>query len=127
MAIKLWIDDIRPAPDHLYMTAATVTSAINAIAMFGEQMELISLDHDISHQVSFGSRSSPFPCDETFTPVAWFIGHYYKNLPKMPKVVMHTSNIKGGENMRDIIKGLIPEAVVELKPMGAATRPKPVV
>lgn len=123
--IKLWVDDIRPSPDHSWMTASTVTSAINAIAMFGEQMELISLDHDISHQVSFGSRSSPFPCDETFVPVAQYIAQYYKNLPKVPKVVMHTSNLKGGESMQAIIQTIIPETVIERKPMGPAHRVKP--
>lgn len=120
--IKLFIDDIREPPDHTWMLARTVSTAINAVAMFGQQIELISLDHDISHQVTVGELSRPYPCDETFTPVAQFIAYYYKHLPKMPKVVMHTSNLKGGEKMQAIIQTQIPEAFIERKPMGPANR-----
>lgn len=125
--IKLWVDDIREAPDHTWMVARTIGSAVNAIAMFGKQMEVISLDHDISHQITTTTRSSPYPCEETFTPVAWFIALFYRNLPTMPEVVMHTSNLKGGENMQAIIQGEIPEAKISRRPMGPATRIKPVV
>lgn len=121
--MKLWVDDIRPAPDHTWMVARTVTSAVNAIALFGGQMTEISLDHDISHQVSIGTKlERPFPCEETFQPVAWVIAFYYRNLPQMPKIIIHTSNPNGADKMKDIIRGEIQEAEIIRKPMGAANR-----
>ncbi len=120
--IKLWIDDIRPAPDQSWMVAKTVTSAINALAQFGDQIKEISLDHDISHQISTPTRSVPFACEETFAPVAWFIAYRYtvQELDKI-KITLHTANPEGALKMKSIIqtKSL---GLVTIKPMGAANR-----
>ena len=46
--MKLWIDDVRPAPEG-YVRYRTVNNAIYAIEYYeqkGEPIELISLDHD---------------------------------------------------------------------------------
>lgn len=118
---KLYIDDIRNAPDESWSIARTALSAIRAIAQFSP--EVISLDHDISHQVTVGTRSSPFPCDETFESVAWFIVAHFKSRPHLlvPRVILHTSNPIGAKKMADILfEGL--RIVAEIKPMGAANR-----
>lgn len=123
--MKLWVDDIRNAPDNSWTVARTVTSAVNAIAQFGLQIKEISLDHDISHQVSIGtSLDRPFPCTETFTPVAWFIAFRYRGSfdAGVPKIILHTANADGAEKMKAIIHSQLPDAVVGIKPMGAANR-----
>jgi len=69
--MKLFVDDIRNAPDESWTVARTINAAISFLETF--EPEVISLDHDISHQVSVGSLSRPYPCDETFTAVAYYI------------------------------------------------------
>lgn len=100
---RLWVDDIRAAPDTSWVVARTVTSAIRFLAMFdvGE----CSLDHDISHQVSVGSVSRPYPCLETFQAVAHFIGMKHLAKPKalVPKLYIHSSNPVGADTLADIL------------------------
>ena len=58
--MKLWVDDIRNAPDETWTVARTINAAINALKMF--EFEEISLDHDISHQVGMGKKPSYRKC-----------------------------------------------------------------
>lgn len=136
--MKLFVDDIRNAPDDTWTVARTVTSAIKAIAQF--EFETISLDHDISHQVSVGNLSRLYPCEETFQAVAYFIGEKYWKNKKMsealagsefgnlyearslagPKIILHTSNPVGGKEMEEILKGY--GLSCHKKYMGAANR-----
>lgn len=119
--MKLWVDDIRNAPDDSWTVARTVTSAIRAIARY--DFDTISLDHDISHQVTVGALGRPYPCEETFASVAYFIAAKYVNHhdTKKPKVTLHTSNTVAGDEMAQI---LYRECGIEVekKYMGAANR-----
>lgn len=127
--MKLWVDDIRNAPDESWTVARTVDSAINALSRF--QPDEISLDHDISHQVGMGELSRPYPCSETFRAVAHYLAVIYavrrhieqvapSGQPWHPKVSIHSSNPVGGREMATILTegGLSPV----LRPMGAANR-----
>lgn len=122
MTMKLFVDDIRNPPDDTWMLARTVTSAIHALSMF--EFDEISLDHDISHQVVVGALSRPYPCDETFQPVAHYIALKY-NLSRLPGssivplVTLHTSNPVGASEMEQI---LLPHVNVQHKHFGAANR-----
>ena len=99
---KLYIDDIRKSPDEKeWVTARTIISAINYIENFSPSV--ISLDHDISHQVSVNSLIRPYPCKECFCAVAHFIGAHYKGKEK-PKIILHTANPVGAEDMRAILE-----------------------
>lgn len=104
--MKLFIDDIRNAPDESWAVARTVDSAISFIAQFGDSIEEISLDHDISHQVGMGELSRPYPCVETFTAVARYIAQYYpdQHFGARPKITIHSSNPMGAKNMQFILK-----------------------
>lgn len=64
---KLWIDDVRDAPDGSWLVARKVEPAIKALRQF--RPTTISIDHDIENR----------PDDETFKPVAYFIGEMYYN------------------------------------------------
>ncbi len=132
--MKLFVDDIRHIPDDTWVAAKTINAAISFIDTFSEQIEVISLDHDISHQVSVGTTSRPYPCDDTFTAVAYFIREKYKEAimykslkkdgihmapePKMPKIIVHTSNPAGAVK----IMGLLSDFEVERREAGFANR-----
>lgn len=130
--MKLWVDDIRPAPNETWTVAKTIDSAVNAISMF--DFDEISLDHDISHQVGIGvGTPRPFPCNETFTPVAHYIATKHllrlcmQELPGKGKgewkvkVTLHTSNPSGAKKMEGILlDGFVDK--IEIRPMGAANR-----
>src|ERR1035441_7784613 len=104
---KLFVDDIRQAPDETWTVARTVTVAISAIAAF--HFDVISLDHDISHQVAMGGLSRPYPCGETFTPVAQFIAEKYNpDGPAWkirPKIIIHTANPAGAVRIAGHLEG----------------------
>lgn len=100
--MKLYIDDIRKAPDDSWHLARTVEAAISAIDTF--DFEVISLDHDISHQVSVGESSRPHPCSETFTSVAYFIKEKYRGIDSKPKIMIHTANPAGAVRIARILK-----------------------
>lgn len=100
--MKLWIDDIRNAPSEDWTVARTVTEAIRAISKF--EFEEISIDHDISHQVAVGKLSRPYPCEECFCAVAYYIGEKMGNwVGKEPKIILHTSNPVGAKEMYQIL------------------------
>lgn len=118
--MKLWVDDIRNAPDESWTVARTVLSAIRAISRY--DFEEISLDHDISHQVQVGALGRPFPCEETFMSVAYFIAAKYVDKPaaRYPMIYLHTSNQVAGDEMHLVLKdaGILSEK----RYMGAANR-----
>ena len=110
--MKLFVDDIRNVPDDSWHLARSSIAAICAIARF--HFDEISLDHDISHQVSIGNTPGrPFPCEETFQSVAYFIGVKYEEAArshpaqgmKIPKLYVHSSNPVGATEIVDILKG----------------------
>lgn len=100
---KLFVDDIRSAPDDSWSMARTVTTAISAIDAF--DFEVIALDHDISHQLIMGEMSRPYPCAETFVPVAQFIALKYKDSEKKPKIIIHTANPAGAIRLAGHLQG----------------------
>lgn len=115
--MKLWVDDIRAAPDDTWTVARTVTSAIRAIARY--DFEVISLDHDISHQVTVGALGRPYPCEETFAAVAYYIAAKYNGVCPA-RIIFHTSNQVAGDEMSQMLaeNGIASEK----KYMGAANR-----
>ncbi len=124
--IKLWVDDIRFAPTDDWVVVRSITEAIRTLAQW--DIEEVSLDHDISHQVAIGKVSRPYPCDECFCAVAYYIGEKYwidrdmeneviesADIPKElkgkimrpllgPKILVHTSNPVGAEKIKNILK-----------------------
>ena len=127
--MKLWIDDIRKAPEGWH-TARTVTEAI---ALLDENnVSEVSLDHDISHGITLGiGRNSPitrpYPCGETFVPVIRFIiskinGLRFGETCYLDKITLHSSNNKGRETMRWLLVGLKKDIRIIESPMKACNR-----
>lgn len=105
--MKLWIDDIRTPPDDSWNICRTVGSAITALYHFFWEVEMINLDHDISHQVVVGKMSRPYPCDETFKAVAMYIATLKRYNPNWePSVRIHTSNHSGAHDMKSILEAV---------------------
>ena len=135
--MKLWVDDIRNAPDDTWHVCRTVNAAVRCMYRFKGEIREISLDHDISHQVGMDGLSRPYPCEETFQAVAYYVAELWmleRNLEVhgdksgigvlspgiSPKVTIHSSNPIGSREMQAILKesGI----AAELRPMGAANR-----
>lgn len=92
--MKFWIDDIRDAPDDSWTVIRKVLPAIKAIANFGLAVTHISIDHDIEDR----------PDDETFMPIAYFIGEFYLLQSKhpVPQITIHSINPVGSEEMQKV-------------------------
>lgn len=111
--MKLYIDDLRKCPEG-WVLARTVTEAIRILATC--DVEEVSIDHDISHRISMDKLGRPFPCGETFEPVAWFLrllaclpeGHYPE------KVTLHTANPIGAKKMAEILADVGIKVTIEL-------------
>lgn len=102
--MKLYIDDIRPAPEG-WQQARTVTDAIKFLVMFAPQVEAISLDHDISYAVEVAGTQRPFPSPENFSAVAYFISILYASVENKPKITIHTANPVGAIEIQAILVG----------------------
>lgn len=107
--MKLFVDDIRDAPDDSWTTVRKVEEAIRLINNFS--YDVISLDHDIENR----------PSDETFKPIAYFIGlkaEYWRSLGKHePKVIIHSINPVGARQMADVLGDY--DVDVTIRPYGS--------
>lgn len=123
--MKLWVDDIRNAPDESWVVARTINSAIALLFRYPNVSE-VSLDHDISHQVTIGALGRPYPCDETFVAVAYFLGSNCGYLHRAvedyvyPTITIHSSNPVGAKKMQEVLAEFNLEST--LKPMGMSNR-----
>jgi hypothetical protein len=89
--MKLWVDDVRPAPEG-YIWFKTVNDTINFIFEHADEIELLDLDHDASSEYNkYG-------------------GDYIKILDWLEKtgrsypIHIHSANSVGIANMRRIIQ-----------------------
>ena len=91
--MKLWIDDVRPAPEG-YIEIKTVYAA-KAIIIRSERckeiIELIDIDHDAGDYAEFGGD---------YIKLLDWLEETGRNYP----IRIHSQNPVGVENMRRIIK-----------------------
>lgn len=93
MAIKIWVDDVRPAPFG-YMNAYTTNIAINIIKLAIENkidVEILDIDHDAGDYAYDGG--------DYIKILDWL----EKNQISIP-IRIHSMNPVGVENMRRIIR-----------------------
>lgn len=88
--MKIWVDDIRPAPEG-YVWCKSVYASINLIEGCVGHIDLIDLDHDAGDWASFGG--------DYINILNWLeeTGHNYP-------IRIHSMNPVGVENMRRIIQ-----------------------
>lgn len=101
--MKLWIDDVRPAPDKTYFTARSVNEAKKMIIDAEKQSEiprmfdcnfrftLIDIDHDAGDYAEDGGD---------YIKLLDWLEETGRNYP----IRIHTMNPVGVENMRRIIQ-----------------------
>lgn len=104
--MKLWIDDVRPAPEGFYMAALSVNTAIKLIEMIefrnnlnftdgnvpdDFKIELIDIDHDAGDYASDGGD---------YIKLLDWLEETGRNYP----IHIHSMNPVGVENMRRIIR-----------------------
>lgn len=123
--MKLFVDDIRSAPDSSWTVVRSVTDAIRMLSRL--EFDEISLDHDISHYENLDEKDieqKVYACNETFEPVARYIVEKYwlskqvKNgltlsrLCFVPKITVHSANPIGAENIYTLLKDVgIPSTI----------------
>ena len=91
--MKLWIDDVRPAPNG-YLWLDTVNKVKNCIIWeeeHGTQIELIDIDHDAGDYTSDGGD---------YIKLLDWLEETGRNYP----IHIHSMNPVGVENMRAIIR-----------------------
>lgn len=90
--IKLWIDDIRPAPED-YVWIKSVDSAIDFLYWNWKNVELISMDHDAGEFYEYGG--------DYIRILDWLDGTGWSFKGKFH---FHSMNAVGVQNMRAIIQ-----------------------
>lgn len=102
--IKLFIDDVRDAPDDSWTVVRKVQPAIDFIGRYMLQIKEYSFDHDIENR----------PDDETFRPIAHMVGMTWswgqeiarKEVGKEmepPKITIHSINPSGAREIQNIL------------------------
>lgn len=123
MPIKIYVDDLRPTPNG-WVGIRTVTEAIRLLCT--QEVEAISLDHDIMHtvpskdpcipisakltgeelhevsKIGYTGISVPVACLETYEALAWFLAFCKPEL-RPERIYIHTANPLGEKKMREIL------------------------
>lgn len=96
--MKLWIDDIRPAPNGYDIWAKSYQEAVNAIDTYANQITHISFDHDIASYDDFGNELTGYA-------VAVYIEQqiYYGDIDAntIIGIQIHSSNSSGSPRIRN--------------------------
>lgn len=95
--MKLWVDDIRPAPEGWYQ-AYSVNATKEMILANYPDIEGISLDHDSSIYNQFGG--------DYINILKWLEEEEHKTNKKIVTfpIHIHSMNSVGAQNMRNIIQ-----------------------
>ena len=92
--MKLWIDDVRPAPEGYTHSCKTVFDAINLIGaaeLVADPFKLIDIDHDAGDYANQGGD---------YIKLLDWLEETGRNYP----IRIHSMNPVGRENMRRIIQ-----------------------
>lgn len=88
--MKLWIDDVRPAPEG-YIWCKSVIVAKGYIISHGDEIELIDIDHDAGCYACFGG--------DYIKLLDWL-----EEISRSYPIHIHSANPVGVANMRRIIE-----------------------
>lgn len=92
MAVQLWLDDVRPAPEGWYW----VKTASECISLLkGVICSNLSLDHDLGDDIGAGTG---------YDVITWIEARVHENpLYRVPRVEIHSSNPVAVERMRQAL------------------------
>jgi len=87
--MKLWLDDLRPAPDKTWFHCKDVSCMVHNFLLYGLTLTEISLDHDLGPKEPTGYE---FLC--------WLMKKVlYKEITKIPIIKVHSANPVARRNM----------------------------
>lgn len=109
--MNIFLDDLRPAPTRFEL-ARTVEEAISlfkSCANRGEQINIVSLDHDLGGYDGTYTKTGYDLCK-------WLVEHWYYDVnAEIPKqVFLHTSNPVGRQNMYQLLTRTGPTGVMRV-------------
>ena len=101
--MKLWIDDVRPAPDG-YIHLHNTDEALRFIRENYSNISIISLDHDAGDYTIYGGDYINVlnELERLAHGATW--GELYQNAFANYSFILHTANPVGAANMRRIIE-----------------------
>jgi len=88
MTRKLWLDDVRPAPNPQWEHVTTAGEAIAVLSAAWEQFDEVSLDHDLGEGVPTGYA------------VACYIEEQVAKGKTPPHLMCHSDNPPGAKRIR---------------------------
>lgn len=106
MGYKLWIDDVRPAPDNTWRVADHALEAMKITVK--EAPEFISFDHDLGEGMS-GLDVAKCLVDRDITALA----NGFKYLPDNFAFAVHSANPVGKENIEKYLGNYLAQRRVE--------------
>jgi hypothetical protein len=101
--MKLWIDDVRPAPDG-YVWCKTTPEALRMIRNHYNSIEEISLDHDAGELQYYGGDFIEVLKEMERISHSPFWPSDYKEAFMQYRFFLHSANPVGVQNMRAIIE-----------------------
>lgn len=93
--VRLWLDDQRPAP-HGWVHARSYHEAVQCIAVLGEKLVEVSLDHDLCEPHSDGDYSDGL--------TGYDVLEYLLREGLRPVIYFHTMNPEGLQRMTDLLE-----------------------
>jgi hypothetical protein len=96
MGFKVFLDDVRPVPQPDWILIKTVPELIALIQLIGEQIDVISLDHDLGENTPSG-----------YDFVAWMEKKVFdKEYTGIPELRIHSANPVGRKRMESGIRAI---------------------
>jgi hypothetical protein len=97
--MKIWLDDIRDAPDDSWTIARNADEFRELFHQNLEQIDEISFDHDIASYDIHGNEITGYTC------LCWVEKIWYNdNTFVVPKMTVHSANPPGRDRMRKVIE-----------------------
>ena len=109
VGVKLWLDDIRPAPDG-WTWAHNAEEAVSFLAR--GVVEVASLDHDLGDAVAQTGYDVLVWVERAVAADAWY--------GPLPRFLVHSANPVGRDRMQAAIRGIQRQWVEFRKRMEAA-------
>lgn len=95
--MKIWLDDIRDAPDDSWFVARTPLAAILALIQ-NEGVELLSLDHDLAFESVVGGQFKEVTGYDVIKQIEEWAHHgWWERIPLAFQI--HSANPVGRRNM----------------------------
>jgi hypothetical protein len=97
--MKIWLDDIRDAPDETWIVARNAEKFKELLEAHWRDIQEISFDHDIASFDIFGEEITGYHC------LCWVEKIWYNDCTfVVPKMSVHSANPPGRDKMRKVIE-----------------------